>query len=282
FALQNVPMGGLAVPALQMAPLPMTSGTSRFDLSLHMVERGGRLLGALEYSTDLFERETVERLVGRYVGLLAGVAGGREAGTGEGGGGGGGGDVGLDREAPRSRQEGLVVETGMELVLVDGGGEEALEGLGARVVRMAEEVVSGESEENPGVWVGGENVACLYYTSGSTGAPKGAVTTHRSMVRTFGGGGYVEWGAGRRTEALGGGEAGAGGDGRGGLEELRETELVNGYGPVESNVFASTHRVRELGEGARSVPIGRPIGNTQVYVVDGEQRLAPVGAVGEL
>src|SRR5262249_42626160 len=65
-------------------------------------------------------------------------------------------------------------------------------------------------------------------------------------------------------ELLVGGEALSVGHVRRGLEELGGTELVNGYGPVESNVFASTHRVRELGEGARSVPIGRPVGNTQV------------------
>jgi amino acid adenylation domain-containing protein/non-ribosomal peptide synthase protein (TIGR01720 family) len=69
---------------------------------------------------------------------------------------------------------------------------------------------------------------------------------------------------------------------RRGLEALPDTRLVNGYGPVESNVFACAHPIAELAPGAASVPIGRPIANTQVYVVDAGLRPVPVGVVGEL
>jgi amino acid adenylation domain-containing protein len=43
---------------------------SRVDLSLGLVERGGGLAGEMEYSTDLFDRETIERLAGRLIHAL--------------------------------------------------------------------------------------------------------------------------------------------------------------------------------------------------------------------
>ncbi|MFL5542424.1 MAG: non-ribosomal peptide synthetase, partial [Longimicrobiaceae bacterium] len=55
--------------------------------------------------------------------------------------------------------------------------------------------------------------------------------------------------------------------------------LVNLYGPTETTVWSATH-APEAGEG--TVPIGRPIANTRVYVVDGDFRPQPVGVPGEL
>ncbi|HZI09046.1 MAG TPA: amino acid adenylation domain-containing protein, partial [Myxococcus sp.] len=54
------------------------------------------------------------------------------------------------------------------------------------------------------------------------------------------------------------------------------------YGPTETTVLASSHRMTEAGEVGASVPIGRPIGNTQVYVLDEQGQPVPAGAVGEL
>ncbi|MEV6868896.1 amino acid adenylation domain-containing protein, partial [Streptosporangium subroseum] len=54
--------------------------TTLFDLSLVLVEDGDRLAGVVEYSTDLFERSTVERMLGHLTALLEAVsadAGGR-------------------------------------------------------------------------------------------------------------------------------------------------------------------------------------------------------------
>ncbi|MFE9614016.1 amino acid adenylation domain-containing protein [Streptomyces sp. NPDC006012] len=58
--------------------------------------------------------------------------------------------------------------------------------------------------------------------------------------------------------------------------------LLNGYGPTETTTFALTHEITHVPEGARSIPIGTPIGNTQVYVLDRLGRPAPVGVAGEL
>ena len=58
--------------------------------------------------------------------------------------------------------------------------------------------------------------------------------------------------------------------------------LVNGYGPTETTTFATTFEAGEVAHDALSLPIGRPIGNTCVYVLDARQRLVPLGAVGEL
>ena len=58
--------------------------------------------------------------------------------------------------------------------------------------------------------------------------------------------------------------------------------LINGYGPTENTTFTCCHPMDRESELRDSVPIGRPIANTQVYVLDQERSLVPVGVVGEL
>ncbi|MEG2029038.1 MAG: amino acid adenylation domain-containing protein [Janthinobacterium sp.] len=59
-------------------------------------------------------------------------------------------------------------------------------------------------------------------------------------------------------------------------------QLLNGYGPTETTTFATTYVVRGAPQGARAIPIGRPIGNTQVYLLDPLGQPVPVGVAGEL
>jgi non-ribosomal peptide synthetase component F len=59
----------------------------------------------------------------------------------------------------------------------------------------------------------------------------------------------------------------------------RGRRLVNAYGPTETTVTATFARVRP---GMKKPPIGRPMANFQVYVLDASMRPAPIGAAGEL
>jgi len=59
-------------------------------------------------------------------------------------------------------------------------------------------------------------------------------------------------------------------------------ELWNMYGPTETTVWSTVQRVEGEMATALSLPIGRPIANTSVYVLDSFAALAPVGVVGEL
>jgi amino acid adenylation domain-containing protein len=58
--------------------------------------------------------------------------------------------------------------------------------------------------------------------------------------------------------------------------------LVNGYGPTENTIYSAVHVVREVPEGATSVPIGRPVSNSTAYVLGGAGEPLPVGLPGEL
>ncbi|MFF4764683.1 amino acid adenylation domain-containing protein, partial [Streptomyces sp. NPDC001292] len=66
------------------------------------------------------------------------------------------------------------------------------------------------------------------------------------------------------------------------LEACPHTKIVDGYGPTETTTFATTFPMRALDEVPDSVPIGRPMANTRVYVLDDALRPAPVGVAGEL
>lgn len=59
----------------------------------------------------------------------------------------------------------------------------------------------------------------------------------------------------------------------------RVGSVWNMYGPTETTIWSACHR---LAETRGSVPIGRPIGNTRIYVLDRHQAPVPVGVPGEL
>jgi aspartate racemase len=58
-------------------------------------------------------------------------------------------------------------------------------------------------------------------------------------------------------------------------------QVINGYGPTENTTFTCCERVTQENVGT-SVPIGRPIANTEVYVLSRDMQLVPVGVAGEL
>ncbi|GAA2221836.1 non-ribosomal peptide synthase/polyketide synthase [Streptomyces nogalater] len=62
------------LPGLDGKVLPLTSPTAKFDLAFFVNERReGGLTGFLEFATDLFDRETAQRITERFVGLLTAV-----------------------------------------------------------------------------------------------------------------------------------------------------------------------------------------------------------------
>jgi amino acid adenylation domain-containing protein len=67
------------------------------------------------------------------------------------------------------------------------------------------------------------------------------------------------------------------------LQALPDTTLINGYGPTECTTFTATYRIpHDLSASTRSVPIGQPITDTQVYVLGPQLQPMPTGLVGEL
>ncbi|HFD91805.1 MAG TPA: amino acid adenylation domain-containing protein [Gammaproteobacteria bacterium] len=58
--------------------------------------------------------------------------------------------------------------------------------------------------------------------------------------------------------------------------------LINVYGPTENTTFSTWHEITELPDESLPVPIGRPIANTQAYILDQSMNPVPVGVYGEL
>ncbi|WP_143088765.1 non-ribosomal peptide synthetase, partial [Paenibacillus algorifonticola] len=66
------------------------------------------------------------------------------------------------------------------------------------------------------------------------------------------------------------------------LKVMGASKLIHVYGPTESTVFATAYPVAAVEEGAATVPIGKPISNTEAYVLDSSLRIQPQGVPGEL
>jgi amino acid adenylation domain-containing protein len=73
FVLQNAPMSARELSGLTLSSLKHHRNTTKFDLTLYVEDIGEELIGTLEYSTDLFEASTIERMAGHLQTLLAGI-----------------------------------------------------------------------------------------------------------------------------------------------------------------------------------------------------------------
>ena len=264
--------------------------------------------------------------------------------------------VPLDPAYPAPRLEFLIKDSAVSFVLTTEKLRKLLPLSRTKVIsfNQAREEISREKEVNPEVKVSAENAAYLMYTSGSTGVPKGAMITHRGVVRlvknnwfcdlseshtflqfapiSFDASTWEIWGAllnGARLAVCHSGAASleelgtairehrasvlwltaslfhqvvdhapdilkpvkillAGGDVLmpdrvvKALNFLEGGTVVNGYGPTENTTFTCCHPMRSADEVGATVSIGRPIANTQVYILNEEMEPLPPGIAGEL
>ena len=73
FILQNVPARTVDVADLTVDPILIDTQSSKFDLTLALVEQEQKLIGSFEYNTDLFNRETIERMTDHFQSLLESI-----------------------------------------------------------------------------------------------------------------------------------------------------------------------------------------------------------------
>jgi amino acid adenylation domain-containing protein len=78
FLYQNAPADTLRLPGLRVTPLDVANVTTKFDLTLALWDVADGIGGVLEYSTDLFDASTIERLLGHFQVLLEGIAADRQ------------------------------------------------------------------------------------------------------------------------------------------------------------------------------------------------------------
>jgi len=70
FSIQNTPTKSLELPGLTIETLYAYNGKAKFDLSIYLWEKSDQLSGVFEYNTDIFETETIARMIEHFKNLL--------------------------------------------------------------------------------------------------------------------------------------------------------------------------------------------------------------------
>ncbi|WP_396278969.1 lichenysin non-ribosomal peptide synthetase LicA [Bacillus paralicheniformis] len=66
------------------------------------------------------------------------------------------------------------------------------------------------------------------------------------------------------------------------LNTVGKGRLLHMYGPSESTVFTTYYPVNEVPDDAQAIPIGKPVSNTEVLILDSFGNVQPAGVAGEL
>ncbi|MFK4302177.1 amino acid adenylation domain-containing protein [Paenibacillus sp. RC254] len=266
----------------------------------------------------------------------------------------GGAYVPIDPEYPKERIRYMLKDSGAKLLLTRLPIEQQVE-LNVPVLDLSDKRNNREETGNLTSIHGSDALACIMYTSGSTGEPKGNLTMHYNITRVVKETNYIRFAAKDRILQLAsfsfdgstfgifgallngatlvltpqaqimnarelssvlrtqqitkcfittalfnalvdidpdcfatletllfGGEKVSVSHVRKAFARLGSGHLIHVYGPTESTVFATFYRIDHLDEAANTVPIGKPISNTSVYIMDHDQHPLPQGVAGEL
>ncbi|WP_434524334.1 amino acid adenylation domain-containing protein [Photorhabdus asymbiotica] len=66
------------------------------------------------------------------------------------------------------------------------------------------------------------------------------------------------------------------------LDNRPPQQLLQAYGPSEGTTFTTMYPIEALPQGVTRIPIGRPIANTRVYLLDAYEQPVPPGVIGEI
>ncbi len=74
FVLQNAPRSAFQLSGVDIAAMDVHNGTSKFDIGMFMVDKPEGLVANVEYSTEIFDHSTIQRMLGHFGVLLEGIA----------------------------------------------------------------------------------------------------------------------------------------------------------------------------------------------------------------
>jgi amino acid adenylation domain-containing protein len=66
------------------------------------------------------------------------------------------------------------------------------------------------------------------------------------------------------------------------LDRLGKGRIIHVYGPTETTVYASYHFIDDIEADAHTIPIGKPLANTCIYILDRYHNMVPIGITGEI